>query len=416
VVDSAKYLEVAEGLGARLCREAIWSDDQCNWTGDSMEFIESRLQVVNRACGPELYNGTSGIALFLSYLYACTKQNIFKKTALGAISFALSQLDQFAPATRFGFYTGLTGIAYVLAEAREILDEEQGIEQALELLKIIIQCEPERAQHFDVISGSAGVIPVLLKLHARYGEPFLLDAALRLGDCLLEAANRGQEEAQGWSWTTVPDAGMKDLTGFSHGVAGIAWALAELYNKFKEQRFLHGAQQALRYERRWFDPQQENWPDFRVVSESGEPGYTAAWCHGAPGIALSRLRCYQILRDRECLTEVQAAIRTTTRALNAAITSGEGNYSLCHGNCGNAELLISAADLLADGDSLKIVEQLADNAHEKYHLTRNPWPCGVLNGGETPNMMLGLAGIGYFYLRLADRKVPSVLLVVPEGS
>jgi hypothetical protein len=28
------------------------------------------------------------------------------------------------------------------------------------------------------------------------------------------------------------------------------------------------------------------------------------------------------------------------------------------------------------------------------------WPCGVTDGDETPNLMLGTAGIGYFYLRL----------------
>jgi lantibiotic modifying enzyme len=35
-----------------------------------------------------------------------------------------------------------------------------------------------------------------------------------------------------------------------------------------------------------------------------------------------------------------------------------------------------------------------------------------MGGGETPNLMLGLAGIGYFYLRLYDPvKYPSVLII-----
>ena len=43
---------------------------------------------------------------------------------------------------------------------------------------------------------------------------------------------------------------------------------------------------------------------------------------------------------------------------------------------------------------------------------RNPWPYGVTSGGETPNLMLGTAGIGYFYLRLYDAAaIPSVLLL-----
>ena len=39
---------------------------------------------------------------------------------------------------------------------------------------------------------------------------------------------------------------------------------------------------------------------------------------------------------------------------------------------------------------------------------------GGLGGGETPGLMLGLAGIGYFYLRLFDPDgVPPVLIVLP---
>jgi hypothetical protein len=46
-----------------------------------------------------------------------------------------------------------------------------------------------------------------------------------------------------------------------------------------------------------------------------------------------------------------------------------------------------------------------------------PWPCGVPGGGESPSLMLGLAGIGHFYLRLYDpASVPSVLLVKPEAA
>jgi lantibiotic modifying enzyme len=48
---------------------------------------------------------------------------------------------------------------------------------------------------------------------------------------------------------------------------------------------------------------------------------------------------------------------------------------------------------------------------ERYARTGVSWPCGT-HSGETPNLMLGLAGIGYFYLRLAVPQVPSVLLPV----
>lgn len=42
-----------------------------------------------------------------------------------------------------------------------------------------------------------------------------------------------------------------------------------------------------------------------------------------------------------------------------------------------------------------------------------PWPCGTV---EVPGLLLGLAGIGYFYLRFADPAgTPTVLIPLPEG-
>src|SRR5579863_2296010 len=328
----SKYLEVAEGLGARLCGDAIWSGDQCNWAGDSIEFVESRWQVVTRPCGPDLYAGTPGISLFLANLYARIQTKIFKETAIGGLAYALSQLGRFDPASQFGFYSGLSGVAYVAVEMGGIFGEESLVQLGLKLLEEISRHAPRCEQSWDVVSGSAGVIPVLLKLHQRYGKEFLRDYAMRHGECLLRAANHIQEE-EGWSWITTPGAATKDLTGFSHGTAGIAWVLLELHHYLPtgDERFLQAAQQAFRYERRWFDSQKENWPDFRSQDQSGKPFYAVAWCHGAPGIGLSRLRCYQLLQDHECLAEVEAALRTTTNILNMAVATGAGNYSLCHG-------------------------------------------------------------------------------------
>ena len=56
---------------------------------------------------------------------------------------------------------------------------------------------------------------------------------------------------------------------------------------------------------------------------------------------------------------------------------------------------------------------LAHGGIERYAKRGHPWPCGM--NGETPNLMLGLAGIGYFYLRLAIPAIPSILLLRREA-
>src|SRR6266571_3023051 len=101
------FLKAAESIGVRLCRDAIWDGLRCNWLGDSMEFTSQAWTVVHRSFGPDLYSGTSGIALFLARLHQATTEPIFRITAEGAIRQALSRLGQVSPAARIGFYSGL---------------------------------------------------------------------------------------------------------------------------------------------------------------------------------------------------------------------------------------------------------------------------------------------------------------------
>ena len=48
---------------------------------------------------------------------------------------------------------------------------------------------------------------------------------------------------------------------------------------------------------------------------------------------------------------------------------------------------------------------------EQFESARFPWPCGVPGADETPCLMLGTGGIAYFYLRLANPALPTVLMV-----
>lgn len=405
------FLEVADAIGCRLCRDALRAGDRCNWVGPAMEFIENRWQVVYRTFGPDFYSGTSGIAFFLARLSHQTGNKFQKQLAEAALRQALSRIETLSKETDFGFYSGLTGIAYALLETCEILDRPEFATRALDILR---SAQPSSKQTFDVVSGSAGVIPALLKLHERWQQDFLLDAAMRHGHLLLQNAHRGGD---GWSWDTMGTPGQKHLTGFSHGTAGIAWALIELYSNTHDREFLVAGTAALDYERHLYNPQQGNWPDFRTfggVNGNSGQGFTLAWCHGAPGIGLCRLRVYQVLGEAAFLEEAKAAINTTSTALKQSLHSQQGNLCLCHGNAGNAELLIEANEILHDNATSELVNEIAESGVQRYAKDRNAWPCGVLSAGETPNLMLGLAGIGYFYLRLANpKKVPSVLIVKP---
>ncbi|MET0646832.1 MAG: lanthionine synthetase LanC family protein [Pyrinomonadaceae bacterium] len=416
------FLDAADFIAARLCRDAVWAGARCNWLGDSMEFVDGQWAVAHRAFGPDLYSGTSGVALFLAEAYAATGEALFRETATGGARQALSRLEELPTQTRIGFYTGHTGIGYALTRIGELIGEQEFVDRGLQIVEALIAFEPdERAT--DVLAGSAGAIPTLLHLQQKYDREPLLELARRHGEFLISAARK---TPTGWSWNTLnipAEERKQDLNGFSHGAAGISWALLELWKATGEEKFRVAAEQGFAYERQWFDPRQENWPDFRGLYDTwasgggNQPGFMAAWCHGAPGIGLSRVRAYELTRQEVYRREAEAALRCTGRTLAAPTAPGQANYSLCHGSAGNADLLVYASRVFGDDSHRRLAEQVGLAAVEQYRKTFSPWPCGVLQGGETPGLLLGLAGIGHFYLRLHDPAgVPSVLIILPEGE
>ena len=134
-----------------------------------------------------------------------------------------------------------------------------------------------------------------------------------------------------------------------------------------------------------------------------------AWCHGAPGVALARMRAFSRFRSMHHKDEALAALATTARAVRTGLASQNENYSLCHGMAGNGDVLLRAHRMLGENvpDALDLAHRVATLGIQLYARTGNVWPCGIPQ--ETPGLMLGLAGIGYFYLRVADSDVPCIL-------
>src|SRR6185295_12585333 len=118
---------------------------------------------------------------------------------------------------------------------------------------------------------------------------------------------------------------------------------------------------------------------------------------------LSRLRAFELTGDPECALEANAAVRTTMRYLEMP-TAPQAGYSLCHGCAGNAEFLLEASRVLNQPEPRTAAENSARQGIAWFEASHGTWPCGVMGGGETPNLLLGTAGIGMFYLRLAEPK------------
>jgi lantibiotic modifying enzyme len=184
------------------------------------------------------------------------------------------------------------------------------------------------------------------------------------------------------------------------GGAGIACGLLEIAELTDEARFAQAAERAFEYERSLFSAEHGNWPDLRPYA-AGE--FAMAWCHGAPGIGLARLRALSHLSEPALARELEVALGTT-------VAHGfGGNHTLCHGDLGNADILLSASERTHDPQWAAQAQRAGARVLDRARAAGG-FICGNPLGVESPGLMTGLAGIGYGLLRLAaPAQVPSVL-------
>jgi lantibiotic modifying enzyme len=172
--------------------------------------------------------------------------------------------------------------------------------------------------------------------------------------------------------------GPRPLAGFAYGAAGIAWALLELEEVTRNQRYRAAARRAIDYERGLYSPEAGNWPDLREAEVSGGDAapFVVAWCHGAAGIGLARLRALQHFNDPKLGEEIDVALNTT-------LTRGFGrSHCLCHGDMGNLELLLEAGQALNHRGWRVQAERLAAAVLED--IDRDGWVCGGPGPSKCP--------------------------------
>ena len=136
-----------------------------------------------------------------------------------------------------------------------------------------------------MLGGAAGAILGLLALYHETADPTILEKAIACGQHLLSTQISIDGSPRAWKTTEE-----KPLTGFSHGAAGIAYALLRLYAVTGDLTYKKAASEGIAYECGVFSASVGNWPNLRSFSEQiGQPDFMVSWCHGAPGIGLGRL-------------------------------------------------------------------------------------------------------------------------------
>ena len=197
-------------------------------------------------------------------------------------------------------------------------------------------------------------------------------------------------------------------TGFSHGTAGIVYALLRLYEHTRDARLLETAKEAIAYEDTQYSPENRNWVDF---SKPDEPGYKWQWCYGAPGIGLARLGGLAVLDTEQVDKDIELSLQST---LEFGV---QGVDHPCCGNMGRAEVLLASGRRLSRPELEEAARERAWRVVTRAERTDGFVAPDAAQAGGQPGL---LPGHGRHRLRAAahgpSRSAPFGALVGVNGD
>ena len=236
-------------------------------------------------------------------------------------------------------------------------------------------------KNYDMLSGNAGAAQVLLKMYSVLKDNQYLNMAVRAVDVLEKSAVR-QEKGIGWP----AEKNMPPMAGMAHGNSGILMPVTALWKITGDEKYEKLAEQIWQYEEYLYDSRINNWTDVRSKEEKIDDIGTVAWCHGAGGILLSRLKCCDNLKNELWRGRFEKDILRAAEKLKGYWK--RDSWGLCHGICGNLMILEKATgkQLWPDGE-IRILPQEQIN----------------------PGLMNGYGGILYYLLKQEIPALPDVL-------
>ncbi|MEZ4571354.1 MAG: lanthionine synthetase LanC family protein [Thermomicrobiales bacterium] len=181
-------------------------------------------------------------------------------------------------------------------------------------------------------------------------EPALIDRATGLGERLVEAAECNE---RGCSWPSIALPDSPNLTGYPTARRGSGWRCSNCGRRpvMSHSTMLRPGRSIYGRPTRTSATGRISAPSMIWMSALTAPFPCHVLVHGAPGIALSRLRAWELTGDERYRDEAITALNTTQQAVINGLEDGTVNYSLCHGLAGNAEILALGSEMCWVRDS-----------------------------------------------------------------
>lgn len=289
---------------------------------------------------PDIYCGLSGQYLYLNNLNRLTGNKKALEMAVKIEKDLKEHIESYISEKEFEFggFVGLTGAVYAFAH------EEVGQAELTRLFNLLIdKIDTANMPQTDFLAGIAGIAKVIiytyrkLKDFPEFSNEDREKAKIKLREIAEELMTRvtyANEDALYW--------GVEGYTGYAHGVAGIVDALADYYEFSGDERIIPFIGKGCNFIESCFIKDENNW------ARTNKCGHISInWCHGAPGIALMKMRLAEVFGDK-------FVTRSDLEKIGRIImNNGFGfDHCLCHGDMGNLMILKRLAETL-DNEEMK---------------------------------------------------------------
>ena len=391
----SEWIKTAKEIGDYLLSMSIVMNDNGrvhrNWISCTLKGnSESAVDVT--PVGYDIYNGSSGVILFLTKLSEITGDEKYINAAKESLNSIYSFFDEIDDndICSVGMFNGISGYLYAMNEVYSLTRDEE-CRKYMDITMDVIDKSISSMENYDIIGGIAGCISALTTIYEKADTSKEIKFRCRkmTNDCIEKLKQTAKEtKTGGISWK--PDYDNKSMTGFAHGNAGIIAVLAKTQRLFGEREDVNKLiEDALKFERMLYNKEEGNW-----LINDAEPKYGNGWCHGVPGILLEKTELIaNEYQENDIYSEYKAALGAT---VNHSFGIGP---SLCHGDLGKLQIVHYAAEVNSDEELKQRCEDKFNEIVKKVIIPR--YRGKSFRGTNSAGLMIGTAGFGYTILRMA---------------
>jgi type 2 lantibiotic biosynthesis protein LanM len=408
--DPARCLAAARSIAEALQREALEAPDgSLSWV--ALEYLRETDVFQLKPISYNLYSGSMGVAVFFAALGAATgdatQTDIAHRIAWPLQRIMREEPAQVARLSGLGVGVGLGSLVYGLTTLAA-LDHDAARAEACRALAADCALRIDdrtiaQDDKYDLIFGSAGALLALDRLMRALVDAQASAARIDAVRDRVRALVAHLHAAAARHDGLVPTYAGRAVTGLSHGSAGIALALARAARWTGEAAHADLALAHARFEEALCDPHEGHYPDYRSLPD--RPSRMTTWCHGAPGIGLSRMKHHAVDGEPWLQEAARRDMATTHRH-----TLSHLDHTCC-GTLGRLDIQWEFACVHGDDAARRALLRDLDavlDEHDRlggFRLFLN-----APTQAFSPGLFTGASGIAYTLLRFAmPGRLPCVL-------